>query len=155
MIDSSQADRAQAGEAFAWHPVYKGQTPASVQSSLSTEIASDQRAYALTLEGAAEHEGDSLSSIIALDRKWCPFDLNWAETKPNELAARIVAFEQERDRRNEHISYAEYRDSTFISEVAEYPDPSASQRLESPLARGVVVLVVILLLVGLWFFVFR
>lgn len=155
MTDPSQADHALAGDVFAWHPVYKGQTPASVQSSLSTEIASDQRAYALTLEGAEEHEGDSLSSIIALERKWCPFDLNWAETSPNELAARIVAFERERDRRNDLISYAIYRDSTFVTDAAEYPDPSASQRLESPLARGVVVLVVILLLVGLWLFVFR
>ncbi len=155
MTDPSQAEPVAAGEAFAWHPVYKGQTPASVQSSLATEIGSDQRAYALTLEGAEEHEGDSLSSIISLDRKWCPFDLNWAETNPNELAARIVAFERERDRRNDLISYAMYRNSTFVTDVAEYPEPSASQRLESPLARGVVVLVVILLLVGLWFFVFR
>ena len=140
---------------FVWHPEYKGRSFAAVRSSLMTEIASDQRAYALTLDGAEEHEGDSLTSVIALERKWGPYDLNWAESDPAALADWIVAFERERERRQEMIPYAVYRDQASPPEQGGYADPAASQRLESPLARAVVVLAVLVILVAAWFLFFR
>lgn len=151
-VDRSAATRE---ETFVWHPDYMGKPVAVVRSSLATEIASDQRAYALTLEGAEEHEGNSLTSIIALERKWGPFDLNWAETDPGQLADRIIAFELDRDRRQELIPYATYRDLVSPREQPGFTDPAASQRLESPLARRIIVLVVILILIGAWFLLFR
>ena len=145
--------------AFAWHPEYKGMTVAAVQAALASEIASDQRAYALTLDGAEEHEGDSLTSIIALERKWGPYDLNWAETDAQQLAARIVAFEQERERRQEMIPYAAYRDrhrgQGSSADHAREADPVAAQRLESPLARGIVVVVLLVIVVAAWFLLVR
>ncbi len=140
---------------FVWHPEYKVRSYSAVRMSLATEIASDQRAYALTLDGAEEHEGDSLTSIIALERKWGPFDLNWAETDPAALADQIVAFERERERRRELIPYAVFRDQLSPPDEGGYADPAASQRLESPFARGIVVLVLLVLLVAAWFFLFR
>lgn len=144
---------------FVWHPEYKGKSVAAVQTAMASEIASDQRAYALTLDGAEEHEGDSLTAVIALERKWGPYDLNWAETDAAQLAARIVAFEQERERRREMIPYAAYRDHTRVQrEPADHlreTDPVTAQRLESPLARGIVVLVLLLIVVAAWFLFFR
>lgn len=144
----------QANEAsFTWHPVYRGQTVGAVRDALANEIASDQRAYALTLEGAEEHEGDSLQSIISLERKWGQYDLNWAEVDPGPLADRIVDFELERERIQEMIPYADYREAHSASD--DYRDPVSSQRLESQTARGIVVLVLLLLVVAVWFLFFR
>jgi hypothetical protein len=153
MVDNAPPPGQASEPSFYWHPVYRGQTVAAVRTALVTEIASDQRAYALTLEGAEEHEGDSLQSIISLERKWGPYDLNWAEVDPAPLADRIVDFELERERRQEMIPYADYRDSHGAHE--DYRDPVSSQRLESPTARGIVVLVVLLILVAAWFLFFR
>lgn len=140
---------------FHWHPDYVGKSAAGVRSMLVSEIASDQRAYALTLEGAEEHEGDSLTSVIALERKWGPFDLNWAEADPGLVADRVVAFELERDRRQELFPYGEYRRSVAPVSDTFAADPAAAQRLESPVARGIVVLILILIIIAIWFFVFR
>ena len=140
---------------FHWHPDYLGKTVSDVRSSLIREITSDQRAYALTLEGAEEHEGDSLSSVIALERKWAPFDLNWAETDPGLVADRVVAFELERDRRQELFPYGDYRRSVAPLSDTSAADPVAAQRLESPVARGIVVLAIIVIIVVAWFFLFR
>lgn len=139
---------------FHWHPVYVGQPIAEVRATLIREITSDQRAYALTLEGAEEHEGDSLTSVIGLERKWGPFDLNWAESDPALVADRVVAFELERDRRRELFPYSDYRRSVAPTSEFSAADPAA-QRLESPLARGIVVLVLIVIIIAIWFFVFR
>lgn len=155
MADDDRPAASATESVFVWHPAYKGKSFAAVRSSLATEIASDQRAYALTLDGAEEHEGDSLTSIIALERKWGPYDLNWAETDPESLADRIIAFERERERRRELIPYAVYRDEVNLPDLGGYADPAASQRLESPLARGIVVLVLLVLLVAAWFLFFR
>lgn len=140
---------------FHWHPDYLGKSVSDVRSGLISEIASDQRAYALTLDGAEEHEGDSLSSVIALERKWAPFDLNWAETDPGLVADRVVAFELERDRRQELFSYGDYRRSVAPLPDTSAADPAAAQRLESPVARGIVVLAIILVIVVVWYFLFR
>jgi hypothetical protein len=155
MAAENQVPAAPAGQDFVWHPEYKGKSVAAVRSSLALEIASDQRAYALTLDGAEEHEGDSLTSIIALERKWGPYDLNWAESDPNQLADRIVVFEQERERRQELIPYATFRDQVNPPDPAAYADPVAAQRLESPFARGLVVLLLLVIVLVAWFVFFR
>jgi len=153
MVDRSQSPDSDSEPGFTWHPTYRGMTVAAVRLQLVNEIASDQRAYALTLEGAEEHEGDSLQSIIALERKWGPYDLNWAELEPGPLADRIVDFELERERLQEMIPYSEYRESHAATE--DYRDPVSAQRLESPTARGIVVLVLALLVIAAWFLFFR
>lgn len=153
MDDTSQPPIPASEPGFTWHPVYRGQSIASVREQLVNEIASDQRAYALTLEGAEEHEGDSLQSVISLERKWGPYDLNWAEVEPGPLADRIVEFELERERLQEMIPYGEYRDAHATNE--DYRDPVSSQRLESPTARGIVVLVLALIVIAAWFLFFR
>lgn len=99
-----------AGDRFSWHPTYKGRTHAAVRRELATEIARDQRAYNLAMDGAEADEHDSLASVIDLDRKWSDFDLGWAEADPEELAGRILAFEAERDRRRQLMPWQEYRD---------------------------------------------
>jgi hypothetical protein len=153
MVDRPQPSDSSAEPRFIWHPTYRGQSVAEVRDALATEIASDQRAYALTLEGAEEHEGDSLQSVISLERKWGPYDLNWAEVDPGPLADRIVNFELERERLQEMIPYSDYRNTYTASD--DYRDPVSAQRLESPTARGIVVLIVLLILVGAWFLFFR
>jgi hypothetical protein len=97
------------GDRFQWHPTYKGRTYADVRQELATEIARDQRAYNLAMEGAEADEHDSLSSVIDLDRKWSDFDLGWAEADPDELAGRILGFEAERDRRRQLMPWREYQ----------------------------------------------
>lgn len=153
MVDHPQSPGPTTEPGFTWHPEYRGQSVDAVRHELLNQIASDQRAYALTLEGAEEHEGDSLQSIIALERKWGPFDLNWAEADPAPLADRIVEFELERERLQEMIPYGDYRDTHAAHE--DYRDPVGSQRLESPTARGIVVLVLIVIVVAAWFLFFR
>lgn len=155
-MTESQIPATSASEAsFHWHPDYAGKSITEVRATLIREITSDQRAYALTLEGAEEHEGDSLSSVIALERKWGPFDLNWAESDPGLVADRVVAFELERDRRQELFPYGDYRRSvTSVSETS-LTDPVAAQRLESSVARGIIVLILVLVIIAIWFFVFR
>lgn len=155
MSDEARQTTSGDDEVFTWHPKHQGIPVASLRNSLATEIASDQRAYALTLEGAEEHEGDSLTSVLSLERKWGPYDLNWAEMDPGALADRIVAFERERERRQELFPFAEFRLANAPAEDQFEPDRIGSERLESPVARGVVVLIVLLILILLWFFLFR
>lgn len=107
-----QTEPAVAGEGgqFSWHPTYKGRSYEDVRRELANEIARDQRAYNLAMEGAEADEHDSLSSVIDLDRKWSDFDLGWAEADPAALAGRILDFEAERDRRHELMGWQGYRD---------------------------------------------
>lgn len=116
---SSQTDPAQpeatipgspaVADRFVWHPRYRGQTLDAVRAEIERELASDQRAYGLVLEGAERQENAALASVIELERKWGAFDMNWAESNPAPLAARIAAFEQAREARREMIPYAAYR----------------------------------------------
>lgn len=95
--------------AFSWHPEYKGQTFDTLERDLATEIARDQRQYQLALEGAEQSEHESLSSVVELERRWGNYAFDWAEMDAKELARRIVTFERERERRQELISFADYR----------------------------------------------
>ena len=94
---------------FTWHPEYRGQTVAEVRSSIRADIAHDQRAYHLAMEGAEQQEQAVLASVIDLEKRWGTFNLDWAEADPDVLADEVVAFELERERRQELFSYHEYR----------------------------------------------
>jgi len=96
---------------FTWHPQYAGRTVFDVRQELVNEISADQRALTLTLDAAEAREDDALESVLRLERKWSPYDLNWAESDPGELADRILAWEWERERRHELFPYSEMRDS--------------------------------------------
>jgi len=105
----SSISQGAAGGTFSWHPTYAGQTFDTVQRSLASEIERDQRQYRLALEGAEQSEHESLSSVVELERRWGNYAFDWAEMDPEELAARIVSFERERERRQEMVTFADYR----------------------------------------------
>ena len=107
---------------FTWHPEYAGRLVMDVRNELVQEIESDQRALALALEAAETREDDALASVLELEKRWSPYDLDWAESDPGELADRILRWEWERERRQELFPYAEMRDA----ERPVAPTPSAS-----------------------------
>jgi len=94
---------------FIWHPEYRGQLVAEVRSSIRADIAHDQRAYHLAMEGAEQQEQAVLASVIDLEKRWGTFNLDWSEADPGTLADEVVAFELERERRQELFSYHEFR----------------------------------------------
>jgi hypothetical protein len=105
---------------FTWHPEYAGRLLVDVRQELAQNISSDQRALALALEAAESREDDALESVLRLERKWSEFDLNWAESNPEELADRILRWEWEREKRHELFPYAEMREQA--------PSPTAPPR---------------------------
>jgi hypothetical protein len=111
---------------FTWHPEYAGRTLFDVRQELVANISSDQRAYALALEGAEEHEADSLATVMRLEKTWSEFDLGWAEADPGELADRILQWEWERERRQELFPYSEMRPAAPDTEAGEIPPAQAS-----------------------------
>jgi hypothetical protein len=142
---------------FTWHPTYRGRAVAEVRAELAQELARDQRSYALALDGAVHHENDALATVLDLEKKWGTFDFGWAETDPDDLAARVAAFEKARDDRRELIPYASYRDAlTTATPVTRATRPASTSRAGRPAAgrpplywlavAAAVVLLVILLL---------
>ena len=107
---------------FSWHPEYAGKTVAAVRARLRVELANDQRAYGLSLEGAEHQENAALARVVELEKRWGTFDMGWVETDPDELAARIVAFEQAREARRDLFPFSAYRD-----EHDPPPAPAAAQ----------------------------
>lgn len=97
------------GGAFSWHPEYAGQTFGTVERALASQIGRDQRQYHLALEGAEQSEHESLSSVVELERRWGNYAFDWPEMDAGELANRIITFERERERRQEMISFSDYR----------------------------------------------
>ena len=102
---------------FTWHPDYAGRLVVDVQRELVEEITSDQKALALALEAAESREDDALASVLRLEKRWSPFDLDWAEADPHELADRILRWEWEREKRHELFPYAEMRDLPPAREI--------------------------------------
>ncbi len=131
---------------FAWHPDWAGKRASDVRRAIEADLRSDQRAYELALSGAEQHENDALQSTIALDRKWGPYDLNWAETDPAALAERIVAFERERERRREMIPFADWRAATALPTATRSGIEAPSERMPPPAWLLVVALIAIVLL---------
>jgi hypothetical protein len=95
---------------FTWHPEYAGRLVVDVRQELIQAIENDQKALALALDAAEAREDDALETVLRLEKRWSPFDLNWAESDPGELADRILAWEWERERRHELFPYAEMRE---------------------------------------------
>lgn len=137
-------DQGQPVATFAWHPTYVGQPVDGVQRSLREEIGRDQRQYALSLEGAEASEHDSLSSVVELERRWGQFDFDWAETDPDALADRIIAFELERDHRRELISYATWRAEQ--ADTGEEATPELAWKT-APVLIGAAALIVIVAII--------
>jgi hypothetical protein len=108
VTDSRSSDLA-TGDTFTWHPTYAGRPVDQVRRDLAEEIARDQRAYELALEGAEHSEHASLSSVMEIEKRWSVYSFDWADIDPRALADRIVAFELERDRQRELFPYADYR----------------------------------------------
>ncbi len=134
---------------FAWHPVWAGHDVASVRGQLVEDARSDQRAYALALEGAERHENDALASTVALDRKWGGLSLDWAEADADALAGAMLAAEWEREQRQEMVPLAQLRDLVdrpLLAPGADDP-PEKSLRLTDPAARRWVLLAVLVLVV--------
>lgn len=140
-------------DAFRWHPEYANKRYDEIQADLASEIASDQKAHRLAMEGAEDAEQDALVSVVNLERKWGPYDFDWAEQDPNDLAARIVAFERERERRQEMITWSDYRaESTEegeLNDAGERPAPDLSTRSKA-MALVLVALLILVILLAVW-----
>ena len=95
---------------FTWHPDYAGRLLLDVRDELVREISADQRAYALAMEAAESREDDALASVLRLEKRWSPYDLNWAETDPGQLADRILEWEWQREQRQELFPFSEMRE---------------------------------------------
>ncbi len=117
----------------------------AVRAALAQDIAADQRQHRLAMEGAEESEQEALASVVGLERKWGKFDFDWAEQEPESLADRIFDFERERERRQQLISWSEYRDADVELDEAQ----SAGERPAelSTSAKGLSLLLVVLLIV--------
>lgn len=96
---------------FIWHPDYAGRLLLDVREELEREIGADQRAYALAMEAAESREDDALASVLRLEKRWSPYDLNWAEADPGQLADRILEWEWQREQRHELFPFSEMRES--------------------------------------------
>ncbi|MEJ7839829.1 MAG: hypothetical protein WKF81_13535 [Thermomicrobiales bacterium] len=130
---------------FAWHPTYQGQDVEHVRRGLADEIGRDQRQYALSLEGAEQAEFASLTSVVELERRWGQFDFGWTDVPAGELADRIVAFELERESRQDLISFADYR--ADLDESGEEMTPELAWKTKPVLitaALGILALIIIL-----------
>ena len=102
---------------FTWHPQYQGRLVNDVREELVREIAADQRAYGLTMDAAEAREDDALATVLRIEKRWSPYDLNWAEADPEQLADRIVQWEWKRERRQELFPYSEMREQAPLPDV--------------------------------------
>lgn len=105
------------GNAFSWHDAYRGQSREDVERELADQIASDQRAYELALSAAEKEEHAALASVMELEKRWSGYSFDWADMPAEDLARRIVDFEWERERRQEMISWEQYRDEASPSDT--------------------------------------
>jgi len=150
VTDSRQNEAA--GEArFEWHPVYHGRSAADVRRELADEIARDQRAYELVLEGAERAENASLASVMELEKRWGVYSFDWADMEPDVLAGRIVDFELARERRQELFPYAEYREdarrTATAAPNARRPHVTNDDQRRRVANMGAVVILVILAII--------
>ena len=138
---------------FAWHPRYQRRILRQVRDELTAELARDQRAYALAMEGAEEHEQETLASVLELEKKWGGFDLDWATADAPDLAATVAAFEHAREERRELIPYADYRSRRDGARAAtdqiraQSSSPAAWLRLSQSRAPLLVLLLVVVLII--------
>ncbi len=143
--DAGAAPGDQRSDTFTWHPEHRGKTFDEVRSALAQDIAADQRQHRLAMDGAEESEQEALASVVGLERKWGKYDFDWAEQEPDALADRIVTFEQERERRQEMISWGDYRDGDVELDEAQVTAERPAELSTS--AKGLSLLLVVLLIV--------
>ena len=132
------------GDGFKWHPVYRGRTFNDVLTALTEDIARDQRTYELAMAGAEGAEHDALKSVVDLERRWSPYDFDWVEADPGVLAGKILAFEKDREQRQELRTFAEYRSTGALQQPVP-TTPAAPARSLPIIPIGVAVLVVLIL----------
>jgi len=133
---------------FVWHPVYAGKSFAQVQNELAEEIARDQRSYKLAIDGAELSEHDSLVTVVELERRWSAYEFDWSEMDAKALAQRIVKFEQECERRQETLSFADYRASGALLE--DTPVQQESTGANIPILKIGLVLLAVLVIILLF-----
>ena len=141
-------------ESFSWHPEYAGKSAREVQRELASQIQADQRQYRLAMDGAEEAEHDALTSVVTLERRWGYYDFDWADLDADALADRIVAFELERERRQEMISWSEYRAGAEatgdqVSETTASTEPTTMMKGISLLVLAVIIVVIVVVMVGM------
>jgi hypothetical protein len=153
MTDDQRAtDQATVGT-YVWHPEHAGKRPDQLKAELARQIESDQRAHRLVMEGAEESEHEALASVVSLERKWGPYDFGWAEMDADVLADRIVAFENEREARQELISWSEYRSAGSNGGEEGLGGDSRVAELSTTVkavALIAVVLLIVLILAAVW-----
>lgn len=148
---SGSARPAEGIDRFAWHPRWAGKTVAEVRTALRAEAQRDQRAYALALDAAEEHENDALASVLALEETWSPLTLDWAETDPDALADAMLGAELERERRRQLVPLDELRSMARPPSAIPAGVPEKAVRLTDPARRWVVLLVALaLVLLLIW-----
>lgn len=96
---------------FVWHPDYAGRLVLDVREELVGEISADQRSLAMAMDAAEAKEEDALATVLRLEKRWSPYDLNWAESDPGQLADRILQWRWEQERRHVLFPYSEVRDA--------------------------------------------
>lgn len=102
---------------FVWHPDYAGRLLLDVRQELVNDISADQRALAMAVDAAEAKEEDALATVLRLEKRWSPYDLNWAETDPGELADRILEWRWQQEKRQELFPYAEMRDAAPVRSI--------------------------------------
>lgn len=111
---SDQPDNAPTNDAeiFEWHPDYAGRTFESVHRELVDRIHRDQKAYQAALESAEKEEFDAYNTVRDLEKRWSDYDFAWFELSPDELADKILQFEQERETRQELITWQTWKSAS-------------------------------------------
>ncbi|MBA2776737.1 MAG: hypothetical protein H0U31_08415, partial [Chloroflexia bacterium] len=91
-----------------------------------------------------------LATVVELQRRWCAYEFDWAETDPRALADRILTFEQERERRQELLSFDDYRASGALvaSAPVEIADPTRSLPIVQ-IGLGILAVLVIFFLIAI------
>jgi hypothetical protein len=102
---------------FTWHPEYAGRTVFDVRQELIDDISADQRAYELAMDAAETKESDVLAAIMGLDKKWGVYDMGWSEADPGQLADRILEWRWEQEKRQDLITFADFRAQAPLPEL--------------------------------------
>jgi hypothetical protein len=146
------AAEAPPGDTFVWHPELKGKTVGEVRAALAQDIAADQRQHRLAMDGAEESEQEALASVVSLERKWGQYDFDWAEQDPERLAERIIEFERERERRQELISWSDYRNADVELDEAQVAGerPAELSTGAKSLSLLLVILLIVVILLAVW-----
>lgn len=148
---------------FTWHPEYAGHSFEDVRRGLIEDITRDQRAYHLALEEAEKEEFDAFNSVRELEKRWSEYDFGWFDVPPDSLANRILAFERDRESRQEMISWQDWKaesDSPPVAAPSTTPEKTDwrenltdEQRRRLASTLSIVVLVVFALIcVGVYMF---